>query len=60
MSGEPELEFANSKIEGHLEFIEVTLYYNIKIDLDSIKHGGVTVTLIVLMRLLTRLYKYIV
>ena len=25
MSGEPELEFANSQIEGHLEFIEVTL-----------------------------------
>ena len=28
MSGEPELEFANSQIEGHLEFIELTLIKN--------------------------------
>ena len=27
MYGEPELEFANSQIEGHVEFIELTLKY---------------------------------
>ena len=36
MSGEPELEFANNQIEGHLEFIELTL--------NKVRRGLLTVS----------------